>query len=477
MEDEKMLKSIHKRTLSALLAVLLVLSSVLPGFGGTVVVGAASTTVDGTTVSDPQEGQAYYFDFAKNSSLASGVEGDYGLISVTGNVTPNSHGPQFGNGTSITLKLAESSKISLGYCTYDTPGTGFTVSASNGGSIGTLPTFPAKNTIDCYGTSGQMYSFEYTKVNQGEETITINFTSTYYIPYILVEPMSTLDVWAQKDFSMKIGETTFDLTGASSSKDAASVTVDQGIVYYSLAESAMVSLPLGGATLKDSMLENLSTGNVESLKVNAEGNIVVTFKDQTTSPSTFTVKVQDSDLFVTPGVKDSYGISFTAGDIPAVFSSTNPISNYYTTNNGIVSIGVGSGTSKPFFHGTSHGLAIYDGNYIDVVVAGDATVSFELCAYASGTIAASNLASNGTGSFDSDNFQGNACNDVITYTYTGDATTLRFTLSICKKQRNTYRISSCQCATSNASRSRCEQYIICDPLWTQIIIQSNRYNC
>ena len=570
---------LHKRVIAAVLCLIVVATTVLPGFGNVVLVHAATDAlVDGTTVTSPEASTSYYFDFLNNDALKSAVAGEYGLVTISDGVTANGHGPAFGNGKSISLKVRGNSKISIGYCAYNSEGAAFTVETDGTGSVSDLPSFPAKKTFNCYDQSGKMYFFKYFNEDNDVHTITIQFKATCYVPYLLVEPVEDTSVtgipesnqtytynfgnpaeynngdpigmlvskdelltingnnkmktngdkhgliisegqsfeikvagnayitfggcqygkdaalevtgglengkttassvsvktatdgeeatigyageattlvftvkgsgylhsitvknttepidvkqWSKKDFSIKVGDTLVEVAGAASEEEASAVTLSNGTLYTQTSDSAYISIPLSGKKLRNVAIENLSTDIVESVQVNDEGNLVVTYKDQETNPSTYTMMVQDSSLFVEPFVTDVTTYNFGSGIVPKVFTASAPIGESYTIDTGLLTLGKGEGTKGIYFHDASHGLAIYNGNYIDVKVAGDALINFSLCQYgAGGTIATASLPEGATGSFDSDTFKGAACNDTITYSYTGKAGTIRFVLT------------------------------------------------
>ncbi|MDO5306070.1 MAG: hypothetical protein Q4E87_10895, partial [bacterium] len=232
--------------------------------------------------------------------------------------------------------------------------------------------------------------------------------------------------WAKKDFSIGIGEARLDFTGAATVADLASVTTTQGEVYYALSKNAYVSANLNEKALLPSLLTNNSPEVVETLTIDKNGDVVVIFKDQTTYPYTYTIKVQDTSSYKIPEVTDSFTYAFTGNVIPSEFTASNRIENRFTTDDGIVTIGKGEGSQGAYWHGSGHGIVVYGGNYIDVKVAGDAEISFARCQYSgSSTLSVSNLPEGDTGAFDKASLN-DTCNSLMTYTYKGAPTTLRF---------------------------------------------------
>ena len=76
-----------------------------------------------------------------------------------------------------------------------------------------------------------------------------------------------LKSWAQKDFSLQIGDVIVNVTGALSPESASPLTIPTGLVHYAKSESASISLDLSGNELDDSDLTNLSTAVVSKLAI------------------------------------------------------------------------------------------------------------------------------------------------------------------------------------------------------------------
>lgn len=422
-----------KRPMAAFLAFVLVLTTFLPGLSGSALVGATGNTT-------PAKNTTYTYDFTGNATniivpssfdKANPVDtlvSDYGFLTIHGGnklyYHDASHGLAIYNGNSFDIQVPGNAIVSFKLCQYSKSGT-ITVSG---------------------GAEGSKYSSETVKLGTGKDEIvefkyvgdatTLTFTvgdasGEQYLHGIEVENTDqALDItpWQQKNFSLVIGDNTLALTGAAAADATASISLNTGDVYYALSETAYVSLNLGGNALTPSMISTSDKEVIDSIEVK-DNVITVIFKDQTSYPSKYVIKVQDKGSYVTPTVTDVFTFDFTKGAIPSELNVSNPIKNFYTTDNGVLTLGKGNGNS-PRYHDNSHGIRITSGNYFDIVVSGDAEITFNLCQYSkTGTFDVSNLASGGTGSFDINEVKGTACNDQITYSYKGDATTLRFTLN------------------------------------------------
>lgn len=127
--------------------------------------------------------------------------------------------------------------------------------------------------------------------------------------------------------------------------------------------------------------------------------------------------------------KDSIMIYESNAVVTEEYGEANPLNGTLTSEDGMVSI-----TSKGglYLHNLQHGLNISNGDVIEVKVAGDATVKFNLCQYSVDMTATLN-ASSPKGEFVGETSQPLAKGsqidglDSISFRYEGVATTLKFT--------------------------------------------------
>ena len=131
-------------------------------------------------------------------------------------------------------------------------------------------------------------------------------------------------------------------------------------------------------------------------------------------------------------VKDSVFVyNFADGSVvPASYDSEHPLNGALTSSDSFLAI---NGAGDLYMHDTQHGLALFNGNSFEVKVAGDATVTFNLCQYG-GDPAGMIVASSKKGTFTSDTKQplmdGKADGlSSVSFKYEGVATTLKFTVS------------------------------------------------
>ena len=114
----------------------------------------------------------------------------------------------------------------------------------------------------------------------------------------------------------------------------------------------------------------------------------------------------------------TYSVDFAAID-PGDKSTVDGL----TFADGTVSVS----SAKGYYHGSGHGLALYDSDKIDVQVAGNADVTFTLCQYGNGTtFTVTNAKGEELGTIAA---KGAADGEEATFNYTGEATTLTFTLA------------------------------------------------
>lgn len=128
--------------------------------------------------------------------------------------------------------------------------------------------------------------------------------------------------------------------------------------------------------------------------------------------------------------KDSvYAYNFSDGSVvPTTYDSANRLNGAVTSADGNLKI---TSTGQLYTHDKQHGLAVYNGDVFEVKVAGNAVVTFNLCQYGGESTATIDASSTqGVISSDTQLLKG-ADSDglsVSSFTYTGDATTITFTM-------------------------------------------------
>ena len=114
--------------------------------------------------------------------------------------------------------------------------------------------------------------------------------------------------------------------------------------------------------------------------------------------------------------------------IPAEYDSANPLNGTITSADGFISL---TGNNDLYYHDNSHGIAVFNGNTIEVKVAGDAVITFSTCEYGVDDTAYWQV-KNSKGEIISENKQPAVLKDYdgqsSVFKYEGVATTLTFTL-------------------------------------------------
>lgn len=456
---KKFVKARTKKRTALLLASTLVTSTIIPSYGnpisfqGEELIDNTNSVLNNSYVTQyttnsalvigselmPELNINYSYDFAKkpedfsiptDGNKIGTVTSTDGFVTVDGKGSmyykDNQHGVAVADGNTFQVKVAGNAVITFKLCQY---GSGGTITAETDASGGK---FYPEGGIDLKVVAD---GGEVAYVYKGEPavlTFTIN-GSGYLHGFTVRNTTEDVTPWIEKDFSISIGNTNLIATGATTEAGKASVAVDKGEVYYAQSKKAYVSIDLGNEVLSEDLLTNNSPDVVESLHIDGNGDVVVTFIDKETYPHTYNIKVQDTSQFQKPTITDVFSVDYTKEANIADFTNTNPINDFYTVNNGMLSIRRGISSKAPYWKDQSHGLYLYTGNEISVVVAGDAEITFAVCMYGKpyGILNEPDLPEGANGSFVSgeNHMQSSACGNTITYHYTGPATTLRFVLA------------------------------------------------
>ena len=247
-------------------------------------------------------------------------------------------------------------------------------------------------------------------------------------------PVTYRVIWDNsKTFSFTIKDTTYTVTPGSASSENFTVTVDgngSGTVELATADTAIIWADLGGAgtgTLTADMLENVN----ESVEYTLSGNtITFTYKDSSIAPTGYTIQVKDNSASGNPrpdGTTHTY--DFRDGSVVSVlYDGNHAVSDGSSIRSGDGLLALISG-GNIWFNDASHGIAVSNGTQIQVKVAGNAEIAFELCQYTvQGGILSAEV-QNGTGTLDTThiNAQGTSDGDEAGVRYTGNEATITFT--------------------------------------------------
>ena len=172
-------------------------------------------------------------------------------------------------------------------------------------------------------------------------------------------------------------------------------------------------------------------GSVLVFKYEGEANTLILNFDNTAYIPSITVKELVPEVGDENGVpKDSvFMYNFADGSVvPTSYDAANHVNGTVTSEDGFLSV-ISEG--NVYYHDKDHGLAVLNGDKIEVKVAGDAVVSFVVCEYGSNTDAYWQ-AKSAKGEIVSEAQQPAVRKDydgmVSTFKYEGVATTLTFTL-------------------------------------------------
>lgn len=243
-------------------------------------------------------------------------------------------------------------------------------------------------------------------------------------------------IWdTSKTFNFTIGDTTFTAVPGSSSSDGFKVTAEgNGSVEIATTDTAIIWANLGGAgtgTLTEDMLKNVS----ESVEYTLSGNTIsFTYKDSSVAPTEYTIQVKDNSALGNPhadGTAHTY--DFRDGSVVSTLYTGNyAISDgeSISSEDGLLTL-VSGGNIQFNVNDATHGIAISNGTQIQVKVAGDAEITFELCQYTAddGMLNAGIAEGDGTGTITESLIGAKAIADgnEARLQYTGGAATIIFT--------------------------------------------------
>lgn len=181
--------------------------------------------------------------------------------------------------------------------------------------------------------------------------------------------------------------------------------------------------------VKAGCLHNDGSAAVFKYKGTKATTLILEFANKTYVPA-ITVEPLVPDVPDNNGAKkDSIMIYESNAVVTEEYGEANHLNGTLTSKDGMISI-----TSKGglYFHNQQHGLNLSNGDVIEVKVAGNATVKFNLCQYsadATATLNASSTKGEFVGETSQPLFKGSQLDglDMISFRYEGVATTLKFT--------------------------------------------------
>lgn len=338
----------------------------------------------------------YYYDFRDGSIVPTSTSGtsdiSLGLIDII--VGPSNaygyngaqHGCFFKTGNQIILQVDGNAYIKVGGSIYSN-GTISVSSATGDFDVASQPSMTSGN----FGNDGSTVDFLYVGT---EGVVTLDFTGTNYVPYIEVSPVPyevTLTPWVQKSGTVTINNVEISIESGADASSNPAVAVSEGTVISATTESASILIDLGGEEL--SSFTPAFTGDIDTVLV-AGDSLMVMYADTTTDPRSYLVKVADNSLVVQaePGV--TYTYNFFDGSVLPQISYQSLRYTTFVSSDGILTIN--SNTDEPSgqfgYHDSSHGGVFFPGNSFDVIVAGDAIITFIVDTYGVATDAVFQMA-------------------------------------------------------------------------------------
>ena len=266
---------------------------------------------------------------------------------------------------------------------------------------------------------------------------------------------------AAKTGSFSIGNTVYTITSGASETDdfAVSAQGDDGFVEVTSSQKAIIWANLGGdgnGVLNAAGVTNLK-GNISSISAN--GNELTVALDGEGAPASYTLLVKDSSATGTPKADGSVK-TYSMQDesvVSSLYTSAKRLTggvSVFSTDK-LLTL---TGNNKIYYHGAQHGIVIGDGDTIQVKVAGNAEVTFALCAYsqAMASIHASTSEENGRIYAKEDestseiSFQGASDGATAAFVYEGDAATLTFTVASASGDSYLHSVAVCNEAPETA---------------------------
>ncbi|MCH5343954.1 MAG: hypothetical protein J1E64_07935, partial [Acetatifactor sp.] len=238
---------------------------------------------------------------------------------------------------------------------------------------------------------------------------------------------------SDKSFAVTIGGTKFTVTPGSAEGEKFTVKAESGDGHVELTtpNTALIWANLQGSG-QGSLMKGMVTtdGTVDT---SISGNtLTVTYKDQSTLPSSYILEVKDNSASGTPyktGKVQRY--DFTDGSVISALYDGN--TGYYLTGGQSVTstdkLVTLTGNNKIYKHNSTHGIVIAQNDTIKVTVAGNATITFSACnSSQEGSTISATSDSGGTITPTSSNFKVSGDGSDITFNYVGEKAVLTFTI-------------------------------------------------
>ncbi len=379
------------------------------------------------------------------------------------------HGVAFKAGNSIEIKVAGPSVITVGDCQYSNA-TELTMVNAEGTWSQTVAT-----KTGCQHNDGSAMVFNY----EGEATtLILNFDNTAYVPSIKVAANKDIAIYnfkngsiiptdtdgksdvAYGNMTVKVGtKNAYQYNGAQHGVafkagnsiefkvDGPSV-IEVGDCQYSNATELTMTNADGTwtQTLATKAGCQHNDGSTMVFKYGGEATTLTLNFDNTAYVPSIVVKKLFEDVADENGVpKDSaFMYNFAAEDVlkSTVHTAAEPLNGTASSEDGFLSV-VSKGTA--YYHDQDHGLAVVNGDKIEVKVAGDAIVTLLTCQYGGGD--GQWVASTSKGEFVSETKQPAILTEYdgqpVVFKYEGVATTLTFTMTASAGEYYIHTVNVC----------------------------------
>lgn len=340
------------------------------------------------------------------------------------------HGLNYKTGNIITLQVAGNSKIRLAGDQYS--GGTITASSTTGVFDVTTQNHQTATTYPQGADGGPWVDFTYVGT-AGTVTFEAGGSSQNYLPFIEISPIPfdvNLTPWVQKTGTVTINGTQIDFTSGADASSNATVSVSAGTVFSTTNELSTLEIDLAGNAL--STFTPVVTGDIASATIN-ENEVTLSFSDTNSDPVSFKLKISDSSAIVSAEAGKTYTYNFYDGsELPQTSYSTLRYASFQTSDK-ILKINSNTTDQNLQFgyHDATHGGVFFAGNSFDIIVAGDAIVTFIVDQYGGANDAVLEFTdsnSNVLGSIVGQNIVAGVDGFASSFSYTGAAGTITATL-------------------------------------------------
>lgn len=288
------------------------------------------------------------------------------------------HGSILKTGNKITLQVAGNSYIKVGGCIYSNG----TISVSS--ATGSFDKASQASKTAAEYEAGAFVCFLYAGT---AGTVTLDFTGTTYIPIIEVVPTPyavELNPWVKKTGTITVNSKVITFTAGDNSTSKPTVALSEGTVISATTDVASVRMNLGGKAL--STYTPTFTGDIASVAVSGD-SLKIAFSGSGSKPTAYKIVVADNSIVVKAEAGKTYTYDLTNGSVIPQTGYAALRYATFVTKDGLVTMNSNTDVEKGQYgyHDAAHGAVFFPGNSINMIVAGNATITFTTCLYGSAT--------------------------------------------------------------------------------------------